>query len=244
MSILNSSRLALATVCFFLSVCSANAALVVSIEDAGVQHSTISNIAQTETFDAMSPVAFPASYNNNFGTYRKTAGSPSIKKAGKYGGADGIGNYLFIPRSNSSEIELIFNEAVAYFGFWWSAGDSGNRLSITTNHDYKEFVTSEILDANVLTDAHYGSPTSKTGNKNEPYAYVNLFATTPNDKIKSIRFYGKNFETDNHSASTSFVGYSGNFLTPIHEPSTIALFAFSAIFMTSLSRRKYANQVV
>ncbi|WP_432460046.1 Npun_F0296 family exosortase-dependent surface protein [Agarivorans sp. QJM3NY_25] len=192
------------------------AGVIYSIEKPGIQSSQVSGLTLTEDFDQLSNNSLAKGYQADFGYYSVKKGTAKIHKFGVYGGAFGEGKYLFIP--NNSAVKLSFDQAVGYFGFWWSAGDSGNQLSITTKSENLMFATHQILDAAVLEPEHYGSPTRVSGNKREPYGYVNLFAETEADKIVSIEFFGRNFETDNHTTSIQRERITGLTLAAVSVP--------------------------
>ncbi|MDO6762778.1 PEP-CTERM sorting domain-containing protein [Agarivorans sp. 1_MG-2023] len=195
---------------------SSHAGIIYTIEAPGIQSSQVGGTLQTETFDSLAKIGLNNGHQTDFGDYSVDKGTAKVVNFGVYGGAYGEGKYLFIP--NKSSVTLDFNQAMGYFGFWWSAGDSGNQLSITTQSESLSFVTNQILDAAVLEPEHYGSPTSVSGNKREPYGYVNLFAESEADKITSIQFFGRNFETDNHSASLQLQTITGRSLSPVTVP--------------------------
>ena len=164
----------------------------------------------------------------NVGSYQGSGAQ--IDTPNKYGAAGGTGRYIFIKNTGSSNIDsnpgvtLTFTEPVAYFGFWWSAGDPNNKLQITlTDGSIVNVGTDLVLNSvgfiNTLSsvDGHLGSPTDqyKDQNSSEGYAYLNLFAKTEEQKIQKIRFHGTNFETDNHTITTTLVDPTG---TPIPLP--------------------------
>ncbi|MGY5452314.1 Npun_F0296 family exosortase-dependent surface protein [Agarivorans sp. MS3-6] len=211
------------------------AGIIYTIEKPAIQSSQVNGLSQTENFDSLATRDLHNGYQTYFGKYTVNKGSASIRKFGVYGGAFGEGKYLFIP--NNSAVTLSFDLAVGYFGFWWSAGDSGNQLSITTQSENLQFVTNQILDAAVLEPEHYGSPTSVKGNKREPYGYVNLFAESEADKITSISFFGRNFETDNHTVSIQREAITGRSLAPasVPEPKTWWLIGLGLVLL-GLSR--------
>jgi hypothetical protein len=216
---------------------SSHAGIIYTIEAPGIQSSQISGPSYTESFDNVSTSQLNSAYQNAFGKYTVDKGQAKVVNFGVFGGAHGEGKYLFIP--NRSAVELSFNQAVGYFGFWWSAGDNGNKLSISTQSEQLSFNTEQILDAAVLEPTHYGSPTSVKGNKREPYSYVNLFAESEADKITAIRFYGRNFETDNHTVSIQREAITGRSLSPatVPEPKTWWLISLGLVLLLLSQRR-------
>lgn len=154
----------------------------------------------------------------------------------KYGAADGVGHYLFIKSTIGQSIEdnpgvvLTFDTPVAYFGFWWSAGDHANRLQVTLDSGaVYDVETGLVWDSEGFVQkkasqgGHMGNPTSRYRNQNshEPYAYLNLTAKDECSKIASIRFHGRNFETDNHTVTTELVDPPGTEI-PLPTPKPVA----------------------
>ena len=153
----------------------------------------------------------------DIGTYQGSGAK--VDKNNQYGGAEGKKRYLFIENtSNSADLNpgvtLTFDEPVAYFGFWWSAGDADNQLTITLADDTIVIVgTDVVLNSDGFVNdlssnnGHLGNPTNKYKDQNgsEGYAYLNLFAKTNGQKIKKIRFHGTNFETDNHTVAIEII---------------------------------------
>ncbi|RKF18789.1 hypothetical protein DBZ36_10365 [Alginatibacterium sediminis] len=208
----------------------AYASLILSIEDAAVQSSQVNSELRVEDFNRISTSQLDG-YRTSFGQYFIDSGKPSIQAAGPWGGAQGIGNYLFVPRSKQSAVSLNFFDPVSYFGFWWSAGDGGNLLRVNTATETLEFTTQAILDSSALVADHFGNPNRTNSNTKEPYAFVNLFASTSQDYIESITFYGSNFETDNHSIAYESVALRGRSLaaTNVPEPLSAGLFALACL---------------
>ena len=204
--------------------------------------------SSVETFDRQSRGRISDSIVTDFGVYRVLQSGARINGANKWGGANGNGNYLFIPAGG--EIELTFNNSVGYFGFWWSAGDAGNKLTVNTMSETLEFTTSDILNSPALMPEHFGNPF--WGNPDsrddyhaswEPFAFVNLFAETAADALTSIRFYGSNFESDNHTVLNTLLPSSGAFISrvgtqAVPEPGTLALFSFALLIMYRKTQKR------
>jgi hypothetical protein len=235
------------SLCLFSSPLFAGLIFTLSDPDIAVGPAGASNV---ETFDRQSRGRISNNIITDFGVYRALQGGVRINGANKWGGADGNGNYLFIPAGGA--IELTFNNPVGYFGFWWSAGDAGNKLTVNTVSETLEFTTSDILNSPALTPEHFGNPF--WGNPDsrddyhaswEPFAFVNLFAETGADALTSIRFYGSNFESDNHTVLTTILPSSGAFISrvgiqSVPEPSALALFSFALLLMYRKAQKRYA----
>ncbi len=211
----------------------ASNALTFTIEAPSIQESqvdTADHVLNTQDFESvpdsnqvfrrgsLNPTSFVW---EGVGTYASsTGGSGQINSHIKWGAAYGEGKYLFIYNTEGESAEdnpgitLTFDDPVAYFGFWWSAGDHANMLTVTLTDGTEIYVeTGLIYDSAGYVDriasegGHMGSPTTRylDQNSNEPYAYLNLFANDEQRKIAKIRFHGRNFETDNHTVSTEII---------------------------------------
>ena len=216
--------------------------LTFTIEDPGIATSQVADInLDTISFDSLSTGGF-SQITSPFGTYTNDSNS-SINPAGRFGGAGGVGNYLFIPGSGGSST-LNFSTPAGYFGLWWSAGDSGNILNLTlTDGDIIQFDVQDILTSPVLQPSHFGNPfTPFLGqNNSEAYAYINIFADNSNSKISQVQFTGTNFESDNHSATPNLVSVRGNPIN-VPVPTTLFLLPFGVAYV--LRRATAAKRLI
>jgi hypothetical protein len=128
-----------------------------------------------------------------------------IKPADQYGGAGGS-NYS-VQGINSSVLTttLTLNTPSAYFGIWWSAGDSKNVLQFYSGSTLMaQFTTASLLAA--LPSSYYGNPSGPFAgqNSNEPYAFINFFADsgTTWDKVVFSNNGSSGFESDNYTDRT------------------------------------------
>ncbi len=208
----------------------ANAALVFTFEAAGVQNTTVpADQVNVETFNLLttgSKSGSTAIYSSAIGSF---SGSYKINPADKYGGAanqSGVAtNYI----TNNSLYTLSFPSSIGYFGLWWSAGDSGNILDITTvDNVVHTYTTKTLIDTGLLgsatsnpKSAYFGNPTTTFSGQNggEPYAFLNFFATDEASKIKSITLRGTNFESDNYTTAVNLQTITGT-TVPMACPST------------------------
>jgi len=165
-----------------------------------------------------------------------------VRTADSYGGAvdpssnGGRSNYLTVNPNlgGLSKTTLTFEEDQKYFGMWWSAGDTQNRLAfydgnnnLVGNFD-SSLLTQTIQQMPVATQNLYkGNPlTSPKQNTGEYYAYVNFF-TTETSSIRKVVFsnaVSTGFESDNHSVATSYNSVRGAGVpegTAVPEPLTI-----------------------
>ncbi|RYF61618.1 MAG: hypothetical protein EOO39_31445 [Cytophagaceae bacterium] len=190
-----------------------NAALVFTFENEGVQTSTVGNIT-TEDFEGSL---------NNIGTL--TGGS--ILSADMYGGAGGVGKYLFA--YNSDPATLVLNTDANYLGLWWSAGDAANNLAFydASNNLLGEYSSTALSG---LASGYYGNPTPNFlgQNSGEAYAYLNFTVTGGTAAIHRVVFGGSNFEIDNVSVTADKITPPGN-STDVPDASCTLLMMGSAI---------------
>ncbi len=225
--------------------------LFFSIDAPLVQESTVvSDILNTYDFESVpnSNLVFRDNQPNyttavwdGVGTYEGTGSQ--VDAPNRYGAAYGVGHYLFIRSTvHSTEdnpgVTLTFDTPVTYFGFWWSAGDYANKLQVTLENGLVYDVETELVwdsDGFIQTSAsqggHMGNPTQNylDLNSGEPYAYLNLTSKDECSKISSIRFHGRNFETDNHTVTTELVTPPGIEI-PLPEPPKPPVFGESGRF--------------
>jgi hypothetical protein len=218
------------------------AGMTFTLEGAGVQDTTLTGQMVRENFESLDlGVTQNYSLANGIGTIN----SAKIEAANQYGGAGGSGNYL---RGGST---ITFNEAQAYLGFWWSAGDSSNNIELFGEDDaslgfYSTSLVSDFINAlpQADRDAYSGNPNSQFLNKNsgEYYSYLNFFGTE-GTKVKKMVLSGGNFESDNFAFSTKARSTSGDILSgeaaTVPEPTTIlGLMATAVVGMISTRRRQ------
>ncbi|XHR29055.1 MAG: hypothetical protein ACFUZC_00530 [Chthoniobacteraceae bacterium] len=190
-----------------------------------------------------------------------------IKTADQYGGAD---NSLYSVQgvgTSVSQTILNLDSSSAYFGLWWSAGDSSNVIRFYSGLNgtgtlVAEFTTASLLEA--LGSAYNGNPNSGTysgQDSSEPFAYINFFAVE-GSSWQSVVFTnssGSGLESDNYSSRTEAYDSTTDGAMPgvvlealngtqvvslVPEPSpTLAIallggLTFTGSFMRSLRKRK------
>ncbi len=217
----------------------AQSQVVVTIEKPGVQSSSVPNIT-TETFDSFVPGIY-TSLVSNIGTY--SSPGEAIVSANQYGGAGGIGNYFSIGAQSgqlTSTLTLPANEA--YFGFWYSAGDSQNAISLYENNTLVYNLNTQSLinfiNAQPNSSSYYGNPNNGQ-DSGEPFAYVNFFGTNGtvfNKIVFTNSSLGTGFESDNHSISPTQTRPTGTPITP--EPGSVAMLVGMGISGAAFLRRK------
>jgi hypothetical protein len=180
---------------------SAFADIVASLEAAGTQQTTVSNII-TETFDGLSAGTQITTLSSSIGHYSAGVGSTIIVGADQYGGADKT-NYISVGAQagqSGGSMTLTLNGPADYFGMWWSAIDAKNTLQFYKSGVLVKTFTSANLPA--FSSAYDGNPNySPKPNTGEHYAYINFNGTvgTTFDTIVFSNDGSTGFETDNHS---------------------------------------------
>jgi hypothetical protein len=203
--------------------------MTVTYGNAGAQSADTTNLCVgtttcavgVENFDSRTTAQLTGGFTSNFvnsggititGTYSadSTAQSGSNlinSSANQYGGAGLVGSYpqLF---AGSYTITLASSgvPGVNYFGLWISALDAQNSLSFYSgNNLLLAFTPTQMLAAiNARSDkaSYYGNPNNMTLNSNEPYAFVNFFATGGTfDRVVFSNAGGTAFESDNHTVA-------------------------------------------
>jgi hypothetical protein len=181
---------------FCLAAAPSNAGLIFTIEDPGVQQTTVAG-ALTETFDALAPGPV-GTYNSPIGTYE----GGQVNAADQYGGAGSSQFYAIGVQSGTTSATLTFTDPKTYFGMWWSAGDAQNRLEFydQTSSLLASYQIGDILP--LLSSDYFGNPNPPPG-RNTPEAYVYLnFTVTGDSRISQVVFLNNlrsGFEMDNHS---------------------------------------------
>ena len=216
-----------ASVFSFLPLQSVAASLNVYLSAPGSQ-STYIGLANTETFNSLTPGVQTTPFASAIGTYEfsNTAKFAAVA-ADQYGGADGSQYVALGAQSRSSApVTLQLSNNATYFGFWWSAGDVNNGISFY----YNDTLLSRLSTADIVSllssngghvtaidqtvyaeNSYYGNPNNGS-NSREPYAYVSVFANQTG--FNRIVFdnsgrAGSGFETDNHSVYLGAVQPNG-----------------------------------
>jgi hypothetical protein len=211
-----------------------------SAEDSGITG------VSTENFESRTVGAF-----SNFtsatinGSYSLTSGTADIQANNVFGGFE-EGNQLAV-NPQTGRITLTLNEPVAYFGFYFTAGDAANNIDLYDGTTLvKTFSTGTLISmlpnnptatikaingSTYQTQAYYGQP-STGSNASEAYAYLHFIAnagTTFNRVVLSqITTAGAIFENDNHSIRATAPVIPGT-LVAIPEPDAVGLLALGAL---------------
>ncbi len=179
----------------------------------------------TETFDNKS--GSYTTYTSTIGTY---SGSMKVQAADAYGGASGTTYMTFgAQTSTSTPVTLTLKTPENYFGFYWSAGDANNGLSVYsagtqlahfTTADIKNLLSGPTVTAingsTYQSSAYNCNPNNTSQDCGEPFAFVHLVATGFTfDKVvfDNSNTTGTGFESDNHTVAYGTVVLPGTFVT-------------------------------
>ena len=224
--------------------------LVFTIEAPGVQESQVSCLDQNdndvlvvENFDSFGSEQSLSTYSSTIGTYDR-AGTQDflIRGADAFGGAGVAGTPAtgyYITTDTGEAYELTLAQPAGYVGFWWSAGNGNNEITVNMSDGTSQtFSTQSILDSSSLQgtsgvvpggDGHFGNPNGTDpsfDNEDEVYAFVNIFSTNASALITSIVFsevpggVGR-FESDNHTACPEILSPDNG--EPIDQVGTIII---------------------
>lgn len=130
-----------------------------------------------------------------------------VKSTDMYGGAVDSANPKGSPYSlqgagtGLTTTNLTLNKNSSYFGMWWSAGDSSNKLQFYEGSQLVgSFTTASLMS--LLPDAYYGNPKDRSLDHGEPFAFINFFAdpSTAWDKVVLTNNNSSGFESDNYTS--------------------------------------------
>ena len=194
-----------------------HAGLVFSIEGPGVQASTVSGVT-TEDFNSQG--TGPLAGSIAVGTL--SVGG-SIVAPNAFGGsappAAGSDYYAVGVQSGQNQATLTLSSPQNYFGMYWPAGDTQNKLSLYNGATLLGAYSVFDIIATALSSGYYGNPNNGL-DSGEPFVYLN-FTTTGTDFITSIVFQNNQnsgFEMDNFSIATGNITPPG---TVVPEPTTM-----------------------
>jgi hypothetical protein len=196
-----------------LGTCANASVIVTYAEDTARQLTTLSN-ASVFTFDALTA---NKKYTNLAWSGVGTFDSIYIKSTDQYGGATNGGFPNGSPYAvestsvgspdNVVKTTLSLTTPVAYFGFWWSAGDAFNVLDFYSGATLvAEFTTDNLMKK--LPQSYYGNPKDRSLNSGEPYAFINFFGAGGStwDQIQFSNDGSSGFEADNYTVRTQAYG--------------------------------------
>ena len=218
----------------------------VSYLGAGVQSS--SNSTYVENFDSatVSGGTLTTTFNGSpvTGTY---TGGFSLSSPNVYGGAGGVGQFI----TTGSSYTLSLSSTVNYFGMWFSALDQGNQLAFYNNStllfsfspaNYAALVGA--CPTSAPSPNFCGNPNpSQSGNTGQQYAFLNFYDSTGafNKVVFTESPQVGGFESDNHTLGNLTAPPAGTPLSPVPEPSSIALLGTGLIGCAGALRRKLSR---
>lgn len=244
----------LLALCISLPV--ANASLVVTYaESANEVNSTLSGTT-VFTFNDLSTGTHEDVEWSGVGTLDKV----HILDADSYGGAVDPGFSTGSPYivqadfAGVTSTTLTLDAPHAYFGLWWSAGDSQNILEFYNGINLVgRFTTATLLDRLATDDSYLGNPRDRNLNSGENYAFINFFgqAGTTWDRIVLSNGPGSGFESDNYTDRAApwsleidgpmpgkpLAIVDGVNVVPIPEPASLAMVALGSLALVARRRR-------
>jgi hypothetical protein len=191
----------LLTSLFFATLPASASVLITYAEDPNAYNSTLAGTSVYDFNNLPTGVSTNVAWNG-IGTFDQL----SVKSANAYGGApdasNPTGSRYSVQGAGTSVLTttLYLNTDSAYFGMWWSAGDSRNVLSFYDGDNLvSRFTTATLMEP--LPANYDGNPLNRTVNRREPYAFINFFGdeTTTWDRIVFSNNGSSGFESDNYT---------------------------------------------
>ena len=177
----------------------------------GATTETFNGVSLTNNTNGSGPFVSP------IGTYTGNNARVPVIAADQYGGAFGS-QYMYVGSrtgGDSTSVTINLNSPANYFGFWWSAGDPLNQVTVYQGSvEIAQFTTADLTTflannpvyalngTSYNTADYYGNPTPAFSgqDRGEPFAYVNLVATGFQfDTIVMDNNGTSGFENDNNS---------------------------------------------
>jgi hypothetical protein len=229
----------------------------VTIENAGVQTSQLPNPDEYFVVDFEAQNGTNSFSSSNDATTYSYSNDLEVKSANQWGGANGS---KFITQAELESIrsyKIKVNQDQKYFGFWWSAGDSYNKITFKNNgKTVAIFNTADLVDfineADDINDSdYYGNPAysgPNTGHLNEPFSYVNVFFDEESyDEIvvATMTEGGSAFESDNHTFSATKQnprGYELTNLAPVANDDSASTNIFNSVTIDVLANDSDPDQ--
>ncbi|HSU32611.1 MAG TPA: hypothetical protein VLJ11_15365 [Bryobacteraceae bacterium] len=126
----------------------------------------------------------------------------AAENSGQFGGATGHSKYGVVGYPGNSNATLTFGGPASYVGFWWSAADAQNTVTLYSGKDAVLTLTGSDLVKSLggcsSANAYCGNPVNGLDSK-ELFTYVNIFGQN-GTKFSSISFQNgpeTGFEFDN-----------------------------------------------
>ena len=216
-----------------LAATSAHAGIMFTVENAGVQQTSVSGTI-TESFNLLSTGVLNA-YTSPNGQY---SSGPVISNPNAWGGANQSLYIAVGAQSSTTSYTLDFTKDQVYFGLNWQAGDNKNELRFLNDGSLVQaFTTSQIFAA--LSSAYSGNPNNGQ-NTSEKYAFFNFFGTEGTVFDQVVFFndgFSTGFETDNHTILRPSDPIKPTTETQTPEPATFALVGAACLILAAKRRR-------
>jgi hypothetical protein len=247
-----------------LGKASGQGVLYAYIEAPASQSSSVAGLtgAETETFNSAATGDHSTPYSSAIGTFQfSPTAQGDVLAADQFGGANNTPYMAFGAESGTSQpITINLNGNYNYFGFYFSAGDANNGVTLYSNGtEFARFSTTDILallSGSTVTSlngttynssAFYGNPSSGHSGQDgsEPFVYVEIVTTgqTFNTVVlDNNNQTGTGFETDNDTVYYGNVTVPGtdvfvSELTAVPEPRHYAMI-FGAVILGLVAVRR------
>ncbi|RVT93873.1 PEPxxWA-CTERM sorting domain-containing protein [Sphingomonas crocodyli] len=182
----------------------ASAAVIVSVEGAGVAAPTLSGYTFVrDTLNGNINGGANLAFGNSGITGTTSSGWITSADANVYGGVGGTGKYGSV--SGTATINL--STSVNYFGLWGSALDGNNAVALYNNDTLLgTWALQSVLQGSpTFSNAYFGNPFGG-GNTGEAYAFFNFKSDTAFNRVQLIQNGGGGFEFDDLTVGQSIVG--------------------------------------
>lgn len=247
--------------------------LSVYLSAPGEQQTFVSN-AIVETFNSATVGKYTSNFLSNIGTYGLTGTSAFVLQAAdQFGGASKSNYMTFGAQSGTSgAFRLDTTQDYNYFGFWWSAGDGKNAITLAqSGTTVASFTTADIINflktptvtavngSTYNSSSYYGNPNGTNQNTGEPYAFISIVFSGA--AYNQITFSNSNststgFESDNHTVYFGNINVPGTAVfvkdiaavntsgtaSAVPEPGTFALL-FAGLMATTFALRQKASRI-
>jgi hypothetical protein len=217
----------------------------VTFEASGVQNTTATFTDKgVETFNSIATGA-GQSFVTTFGgsDITGTYSNADILKHDQYGGAGGAGNYAvtFSDTGYSLGLSTTNGSGVNYFGYWLSALDTGNQVTISRGGTtLLTFNPDNVLALVGSLPGYFGNP--NTGeNSSQPYVFLNFLDLSGTFDNVSFTENPENggYESDNHTVgfATAVGGTTVPIAPGVPEPASWAMLTLGFGAIGAMLRR-------